>query len=147
VTGTIAAVTSVTNLASGTLAALASGTVSAGTISVFTKTVGSTILTTHTLGTAGGTTWGTLIAPAGAGTYVYVTGLSIVSRSGTPDCAVATNVAGSTGAGVFARGAFSPSGGIMRNFHTPIQVGTNGTIAYMILNGTADFTVDYWVGP
>ena len=141
VTGTIAAVTSVANLAAGTVSIVTNGT-----ITPYKNPSGSVTLTTHTLGTAAGTTWGTLIAPVGAGTYVYVQGISIVARSGTPDCAITTNVAGSTGAGVFTRGAFVPSGGIARDFNSPIQVGTNGTIAYMILNGTADFTVNYWIG-
>ena len=143
--GTITLVTTVSNLTNGSVI-LQSGTLTNGTITPYKNPSGSVTLTTHTLGTAAGTTWGTLIAPVGAGTYVYVQGISIVARSGTPDCAITTNVAGSTGAGVLARGAFVPSGGIARDFNSPIQVGTNGTIAYMILNGTADLTVNYWVG-
>ena len=144
--GTLALVTRVGNLGTIESGSVIVTNLNAGTVTPFKNPSGSVTLTTHTLGTAAGTTWGTLIAPVGAGTYVYLQGISIVARSGTPDCAITTNVAGSTGAGVFARGAFVPSGGIARDFNSPIQVGTNGTIAYMILNGTADFAVNYWVG-
>ena len=119
-----------------------------GTVKLNATPAGSTILSTHTLGTGAGTYFGTLVAPAGAGPNVYVTGLSIVARSGTVDCGIANNVAGSTGAGVLARGLFVPSGGIARDFNPAINVGANGTVAYFLITaGTVDFTVNYWVSP
>lgn len=167
VTGTVAAVTSVTNvanLAKGTVTEVGSvtaigaihtaGTVNevtllkAGTVKLNATPAGSTIISTHVLGTGGGTFFGTLLAPAGAGTNVYVTGLSIVGRSGTVDCGLANNVAGTTGLGVLARGFFDPGGGIARDFNPAINIGANGTIAYFLVTaGTVDFTVNYWVSP
>ena len=112
------------------------------------RPVGSAVISTHTLGTGGGTVVGTLVAPTGAGTSLYLAGLSVVVHSGTVDCGIANNVAGTTGAGVYARGAFVPSAGIMREFNPPINVGTNGTIAYFLITaGTASFTANYWVTP
>ncbi len=131
----------------GTLTALSSGTITAGTVKINATPGGSANLSTHVLGT-GGTVWGTLVAPVGAGTNVYVTGCSIVGRTGTADYAITNNAAGSTGAGVLARGFFPPSGGIAKEFNVPIMFGTNGTVAYLVLGpGTADFNVSYWVGP
>lgn len=135
------------NLNAGVTAAQVGGWNVGGTVSINTKQIGSTILTTQTQGTAGSAVWGTLIAPVGAGTYVYVTGLSAVVDAGTVDVAISTNVAGSTGAGVFARGQFTQAAGIAREYTYPIQVGTNGTIAYWLGGaGTVSMTVDYWVG-
>lgn len=109
------------------------------------RPVGSAVLSTHTLGTGGGTFVGTLVAPSGAGTSLYLSGLSIVVHSGTVDCGIANNVAGTTGAGVYARGQFVPSAGIMREFIPAINLGTNGTVAYfMISAGTVSFTANYW---
>jgi hypothetical protein len=99
------------------------------------------------LGT-GGTIWGTLLASAGAGTNVYLTGLSIVAHSGTCDLAITNNVAGSTGAGVYARGLFPAGGGIAQSFNPPINCGAAGTLCYLVNgNGTASFIVSYWVSP
>jgi hypothetical protein len=159
VTGTLAAVTTVTtvsnvtngsiNLLTGTLTRASNiGTLESGTVKLNSTPAGSTLLYSHTLGTAGaGAFWGTLVAPVGAGTFAYLSGLSIVVHSGTPEVAVTDNVAGSTGAGVFARGVFSPTGGIARDFAIPIRTVANGTLAYMINAGTASITVNYWVAP
>lgn len=136
----------VNNLVTGTLAALATGTITVGTFREDTRPVGSVVQSTHTLGTGGGTFVGTLVAPTGAGTSLYLAGLSIVGQSGTTDCGIANNVAGTTGAGVYARGFFPPSGGIARDFNPPINLGTNGTLAYFLITaGTASFTVNYIV--
>ena len=123
------------------------GTITAGTVKINAVPGGSAVLTTHVLGT-GGTTWGSLVAPVGAGTSIYVTGYSIVGHTGTADYVITNNVAGSTGAGVLGRGFFPPGGGITHSYNPAIQFGTNGTIAYLVVGpGTASFTVDYWVGP
>lgn len=112
------------------------------------RPVGSSVIAKHTLGTGGGTFFGTILAASGAGTSVYLAGLSIVGRSGTVDCGIANNVAGSTGVGVYARGFFPPSGGIARTFNPAINLGTNGTIAYFLITaGTVDLDVEYWVAP
>lgn len=138
----------VTNLVSGTLNALASGTITAGTVRLNATPAGSSVLTTHVLGTGGGTLFGTILATAGAGTNVYVAGLSIVCHSGTVDCGIANNVDGTTGAGVLARGLFSPGGGIARDFNPAINIGAAGTIAYFLISaGTVSLTVNYWVSP
>lgn len=165
VTGTINALAAGTltggtlqNLVSGTINALAAGTLTGGTlgnlnygtVAVDAKPAGSTILTIHTLGTGGGTFVGTMVAPVGAGTYIYLTGISIVARSGgSIDVGLANNVAGTTGAGVIARGFFpTAGGGIRQEFNPALRVGTNGTLAYFLVTaGTADFTAQYWVGP
>lgn len=146
------------NLVSGTVNALAAGTITGGTlgnlnygtVAIDSKPAGSAVLTTHTLGTGGGTLFGTLVAPVGAGTYIYLTGVSIVGRSGgSIDVGIATNVVGSTGAGVIARGFFpTAGGGIREEFDPALRIGTNGTLAYFLITaGTADFTASYWVGP
>ena len=125
-------------------------TVGGGTVRIDATPGGSAVLTTHTLGTGGGTFAGTMIAPVGAGTYIYLTGISIIGRSGgSIDVGIANNVAGTTGAGVVARG-FIPTagGGLARDFNPPIKIGTNGTLAYFLVTaGTADFNATYWVGP
>lgn len=99
-----------------------------------------------TLGTTGAAVWGTIIAAAGAGTYQYIEGLSIVVHSGTVDCAITNiGVGGTTGAGVLARGQFVPGGGIVRDFTHAQRSGTNGTIAFWMGGaGTAFFQVNYY---
>lgn len=101
-----------------------------------------------TLGTAGAATWGTLIAAAGAGTYQYVSGVDIIVASGTVDVAVTNiGIGGSTGAGVLARGQFTPGGGISKNFNPIQRSGTNGTLSYWLGGaGTASIAIQYWQG-
>lgn len=161
--GTIAALPTL-NLTTGTITTIAAGTQNTlGTVAVVNNIVtgtlasvkinatpaGSTILTTHVLGTGGGTAVGTIVAPAGAGTNLYITGISIVVHSGgSVDCGIANNVAGTTGAGVLARGFFPIGGGIARDFNPAINVGANGTLAYFLITaGTASFNASYWVSP
>ena len=136
----------VTNLVSGTINALASGTITAGTVRLNATPAGSTIISTHVLGTAGGTTLGTLLASAGAGTFVYLAGLSIVARSGTPDVAIMDNVAGSTGQVCLLVDNLL-QGRYCQNFNPVLSTVAAGTLAYMVINGTADLTVNYWVSP
>ena len=135
---TLGTVGVVNNIVTGTLAS----------VRIDNRPTGSSVITSHTLGTGGGTLFGTILAPSGAGTSVYIAGLSIVGRSGTVDCGISNNVAGSTGAGVLARGFFQPGGGIARDFNPAINLGTNGTITYFLITaGTVDLTVNYWVAP
>lgn len=159
--GTLAQVTTVSSITNGTVR-ISVGTITTGSITDLTtlhagtinsaridyRPIGSSILSTHSLGTGGGTVVGTIIAPTGAGTNLYLAGISVVVHSGTTDCGIATNVAGTTGAGVFARGFFPPGGGIARDFQPAINMGANGTLAFfMITAGTASFTANYWVAP
>jgi|GEM_PF-2720429 len=119
-----------------------------GTVKINATPSGSTLLSAHTLGTAGAAFWGTLVAPVGAGTILYLAGLSVVCHTGTVDCGISNNVAGSTGAGVYARGFFPAGGGIARDFNPVIATPANGTLAYFLNGaGTASFTVNYWVSP
>lgn len=155
--GTTTGVGVVTALTSGSVI-LQSGTLSTGTlqnlnygtITIDSKPAGSNILTIHTLGTGGGTFVGTMVAPVGAGTYIYLTGFSMIARSGgSVDAGIANNVAGTTGAGVISRGLLpAAGGGVARDFSPALRIGTNGTLAYfMVTAGTVDFTASYWVGP
>lgn len=149
-------ITELSNLVKGTMTALAAGTITGGTLqnlnagTLQLNRVPVVAGTSYgTLGTTGAAVIGTLIAASGAGTKQYISGLSIVVASGTVDCAI-TNVgtiAGPNGAGVLARGQFTPGGGIMRDFDPVMASGTNGTIGYWMGGaGTAYFTVQYWQG-
>lgn len=153
--GTITAGT-LTNLATGTINALASGTITGGTLgnlvsgTVTTTSMpsGSAVLFSNTHGTSGAAVFGTIVSAVGAGTKIYLAGVSMIVASGTVDCGITTNVAGSTGTGVYARGNFPPGGGMDQDFIPPIQSGTNGTLCYFLNGaGTVDFQVQYWVGP
>ena len=150
----VGVVTSVTNLAAGTVTAvnnIVGGTVTAlalGTVKVNHTPVGSILVYSNTLGTAGAAFWGTLVAPVGAGTFLYLTSVSIIGHSGTVDCGVANNVAGSTGLGVITRGFVPPGGGVVQPFDPPITTVANGTLTYFLNGaGTVSFNVAYWVSP
>lgn len=99
-----------------------------------------------TLGTSGGSFFGTLSGTAGAGTKHYISGLQIVVQSGTPDVRI---LAGSSiqGTGVLAAGQFQPSAGIVREFNPPFITGTNSELIYHFVSaGTAFIVVNYWKG-
>lgn len=105
-----------------------------------------TMLQFGTLGTAGGSFFGTLSAAAGAGTKHYVTGVDIVMQSGTADVRV---LAGSAiqGTGILAAGAFAPNGGISKRITPAFATGTNSELIYHFVGaGTAFITVAYWKG-
>lgn len=128
-TGTV---TSVTNLAAGTVQ--------------INPTPVPTPLIQGTLGTAGGSFFGTLSAAAGAGTKHYISGLQVVVQSGTPDVRI---LAGSSiqGTGVLAAGQFVPSAGVVREFNPVFVTGTNSELIYHFVSaGTAFITVNYWKG-
>ena len=139
--GTI--VVSAGTIAGGTIQNLNAGTIQKSSLPV---QIGTSY---GTLGTAGVAPWGTLIAASGAGTYQYVSGLSIVVASGTVDCAITNvgTVATIGGAGILARGQFTPGGGEIRDFDPVMRSGTNGTLAFWLGGaGTAYFIVNYWQG-
>lgn len=148
--------TEVANVAKGTITrvengtingTILGGTVNAGTVQVnMTPTIIGTSL--HTRGTSGAAVWGTLVAAAGAGTRQYVSGVDIVVAAGTVDVVVTNiGVGGSTGAGVLARGQFTPGGGIRKAINPVSASGANGTLAFWMGGaGTVDIVVDYWQG-
>lgn len=139
-TGTV---TSVSNLAAGTITALAAGTITAGTIRQQWQPVNQ-ILTHGTLGTAGGSFFGTLSAASGVGTKHMISGVSVVMDSGTADVRILVGTA-IQGAGVLAAGKFVPSAGIVRDFNPPIETATNTELTYHFVGaGTAFITVQYW---
>lgn len=140
-TGTLGAVT---NLAGGTIN---NGTFVAngGTVQINNVPIQAP-LTFGTLGTAGGSFFGTISGTSGAGTKHYVTGFSIVQQSGTSDVRILTGSA-IQGTGVITAGFFSPSGGIARDLTTPFVTGTNSEIIYHFVGaGTAYIVVNYWKG-
>lgn len=158
-TGTIPLITTVSNLTNGSVNILTGTTtlvstvttvsnLTNGTVRINYTHAGSVLLYRNTLGTAGAAFWGTLVAPVGAGTFLYVTRISVVGHTGTVDCGVADNVAGSTGAGVMARGWVPAGGGYVEIFNPPLRTVANGTLAYFLNGaGTASFNIAYWVSP
>ena len=132
VTGTLAAVTSVTNLAAGT--------------TQINPVPVPTMLTFGTLGTAGGSLFATISAASGAGTKHYVSGVDIVMQAGTADVRV---LAGTViqGTGVLAAGQFPAGGGISKRIIPAFPTGTNSELTYHFVGaGSAFITVNYWKG-
>jgi hypothetical protein len=145
-TGTVAAVTSVANLAAGTVTRVNNvGTVESGTVKINQVPINQA-LNYGTRGTTGAGVWGTLASTAGAGTKHYVQGYNIVVTSGTVDCAIAFGTAGSlSGSTILVRGQFTPSTGITEQLMQPIASGTGGTITFWMGGaGTVDFNVKYF---
>ena len=130
---------------SGTLTALASGTITAGTFQLNpSPTV--TPLIQGTLGTSGGSLFGTLSAPAGAGIKHYISGLSVIGQSGTADVRILTGTA-IQGTGILGAGIVTPGGGYVRDFLMPFVTGTNSELTYHFVGaGTAFIVVNYWKG-
>jgi len=160
-TGTLASVTTLTNLTIGsvhmtvgtmTTGSLANvtqihnaGTLQAGTLQINPIPI-ITPLIQGTLGTAGGSLFGTLSAASGAGTKHYISGYSIVVQSGTPDVRILTGTA-IQGTGVLTAGQFPPGGGIARDLNPPFVTGTNSEIIYHFVGaGSAFIVVNYWKG-
>ena len=133
----------VTTQLAGTLTALANGTITAGTVRVNHRNtnIGSTF---GTLGTANGSLFGTLVPASGAGTAIVVTGLSIVSVSGTPDVRILVGTA-ITGASVLAGGALVAGAGISMPIVPPHETATDKEITYHFVGaGTAFITLKYY---
>ena len=133
----------------GSVAAVAvvhnAGTLQAGTVQLNPAPT-ITPLIQGTLGTAGGSFFGTLSAASGAGTKHYISGLQVVVQSGTPDVRILTGTA-IQGTGFIAGGAFPPGGGIARDLTLPFATGTNSEITYHFVGaGTALIGVSYWKG-
>ena len=123
-----------------------SGTINAGTIQS-NPTPPITVVNQGTLGTSAVAVWGTLSGASGAGTFHYVTGVSIVVQSGTVDTAISfgTTASNPLGTGVLTRGAFSPGLGVARTFIPVISGGANSELTYWLGGaGTAYFVINYW---
>lgn len=135
-TGTILQVTTISGIASGSV----TGTIQQNPVPVVTP------LNQGTLGTAGGSFFGTLSAVSGAGTKQYITGLSVIGQAGTVDVRI---LAGSAiqGTGVLGAGNVVPGGGYVRDFTNPFPTGTNAEITYHFVGaGTAFIVLNYWKG-
>ena len=148
--GTLALVTTVSNLTNGSINVLSGtqqllGTLQLGTVKIDPTTIPQ-MIQFGTLGTAGGSFFGTISAVSGAGTKHYIQGVDIVMQSGTADVRV---LAGTViqGTGVLAAGQFVPSAGIAKNWNPHFNTGTNSEITYHFVGaGTAFITVSYWKG-
>lgn len=157
-TGTITTIAAGTQNTLGTVGNLNNGSVNllTGTVTSVTNLAAGTVqinpvpvpatLTFGTLGTAGGSFFGTLSAASGAGTKHYVSGVDIVMQSGTADVRV---LAGSLiqGTGVLAAGQFPGGGGISKPIDPAFATGTNSELLYHFVGaGSAFITVSYWKG-
>jgi len=121
------------------------GTIYAGTFQI-NPVPTPTMLTFGTLGTAGGSLFGTLSSASGAGTKHYVSDVDIVINSGTVDVRV---LAGTSiqGTGVLAGGKFPAGGGIAKKIEPAFATGTNSELTYHFVGaGTAFITVNFWKG-
>jgi hypothetical protein len=149
----VSTVTTVSNLTNGSINILTGtvtrlsnvGTLESGTVKLDPTPVPAT-LQFGTLGTAGGSFFGTLSAVSGAGTKHYISGVDIVMQTGTADVRI---LAGSViqGTGVLAGGAFSPNGGISKRIVPAFVTGTNSELIYHFVGaGTAFINISYWKG-
>lgn len=152
-TGTVAqlsniAAGTITKLGGGTVTNLASGSVVLTGGTVQTDPTPPTYITTYgTLLAGAGSTWATLSAASGAGTYHYVSGVSIVVKSGTVDSAISFGtVLGGTG--LIERGSFPEGGGIAKSYWPSLKSsGTNSEICAEIAGaGTVEFKAEFWRG-
>ena len=157
-TGTITTVVAGTQNTLGTVGNLNNGSINVltGTVTSVTNLAGGTIqhnpvpvmtpLIQGTLGTAGGSLFGTLSAASGVGTKQYVTGLSVIGQAGTADVRI---LAGSAiqGTGVLGAGIVVPGGGYIRDFTTPFATGTGSELIYHFVGaGSAFIVLNYWKG-
>ena len=146
----VSTVTTVSNLTNGSVNLL-TGTVTSvsnlagGTVQVNPVPI-PTVLSIGTLGTAGGSFFGTLSAASGAGTKHYISNVDVVMNSGTADVRILTGTV-IQGTGVLAAGNFPAGGGIAKNFNPAFATGTNSELTYHFVGaGTAFITVNYWKG-
>jgi hypothetical protein len=106
----------------------------------------SNSLTFGTLGTAGGSFFGTLAAAAGTRSRYYVSGVDIVVQAGTVDVRVLSGTA-IQGTGVLAAGQFVPGGGISKEIRPAFMSGPNSELTYHFVGaGTAFITINYTKG-
>ncbi len=149
----VSTVTTVSNLTNGSVNLLTGtvtrasnvGTLESGTIKIDPTTI-PTMIQQGTLGTAGGSFFGTLSGASGAGTKHYVQGVDIVMNTGTADLRI---LAGTSiqGTGVLTAGNFIQGGGISKNWWPHFATGTNSELIYHFVGaGTAFITISYWKG-
>ena len=146
-------VTTVSNLTQGTvrmsLGTLTTGTLQnlvSGTVNIDPTPATIAPLIQGTLGTAGGSFFGTLSAASGAGTKHYITGISVVGQAGTADIRV---LAGTViqGTGVLGAGNVVPGGGYAYPITPAFATGTNSELTYHFVGaGSAFIRVLYWKG-
>jgi hypothetical protein len=130
----------------GTQTAIATdtiGTVDYQIVEVHPKS-GVSVATYGTVGTAGAAAYGTLVAAPGVGTALHINDLSMSVTSGTVDCMIAFGTL-TTGAGVLARGQYTPGGGIQKSFPRSVNGNTtNAPLVYWLGGaGTVSFNVTY----
>lgn len=165
--GTLALVTTVSNLTNGTvnvntgtITTIAAGSqntlgtvgvINGGTISVSPiPTITQPTFGTH--GTTGVSVFGTLAGgtSSGAGTEIFVTSVSVSlpSTAGSQDVSVGWGTNGGTfqaGTGLIVRGNFLAGGGIQKTFSPAINSGTNAQLCYFQAGaGTVDINVTYF---
>lgn len=132
------------NLLTGTLTRASNvGTVESGT---FQQNLIPVVqpLQYGTLGTAGGSAFGTISAASGAGTKHYVSAVAMTVSAGTVDCYIGFGT-GLNGGSVLARGQYVPSAGINREFNPVMVSGTNSELCYELAGaGTVYFLINYW---
>jgi hypothetical protein len=145
--GTIGVTSAGTTVISvGTIAAGTLGNLNYGTVQIDPSPKVIVPIIQGTLGTAGGSLFGTLSAASGAGTKHYVYGLSVIGQSGTADIRI---LAGTSiqGTGVLGAGNVVPAGGYIRDFAIPFVTGTNSELTYHFVGaGSAYIVVNYWKG-
>ena len=124
---------------------VSAGTILAGTLQI-NPVPTPTMQTFGTLGTAGGSFFGTISAASGAGTRHFVSDVDIVIDSGTVDVRVLAGT-GIQGTGVLAGGKFPAGGGIAKKIEPVFATGTNSELTYHFVGaGTAFIVVNYWKG-
>lgn len=139
--GTLAVVTSITNLVGGTVQLNRIPTIPQATFG--------------TIGTTAATVFGTLAGGtgSGAGTEIFVTSLSLTmpSTAGSQDISIGFGTNGGTfhaGTGRLVRGNFPAGGGIAKVFDPPINSGTNAQLTYFQAGaGTVNVDVTFFTTP
>lgn len=147
-----------TNMLSGTLN-LGTVVTSSGTITSITNVAGGTLQlnpkpsrSIFTFGTVTNGTIGTLVAAPGSGTSVYIQDVSIQVYNGTAEPIISwglsTTGGGAAGGGPIIRGNFAAGGGQQKSYPNAVNGGTsNVAVTYNILSGsgTVSYLLTYWV--
>lgn len=130
----------------GTVTRLEQGSVNvtAGTIRENTTPLKSMV----TMGTTFTGTIGTIVAAPGSGTSLWITSLSVIAHSGTPDIAVSFGLQ-NNGPHRLVRGQFfTPGGGVEKRFRPATNGGTtNSALTWNQLSSSGSVSIDvsYWV--
>src|SRR3990167_7718436 len=141
--GSVVVTTGTTNVTTGSIVVTA-GTMTTGTLTKNAYRPVNQATSFGTVGTAGGSLFGTISGTSGGGTVHLVSNVDIVQVTGTSEILV-LYCSALTGGSVLAQGAFAPGGGISKTFNPPIESGTNSEIIYHFVGaGTSRITVSYW---